>query len=742
MEVIIDQLDTVKSNSNLENVNNSEKITNLVIKNYNKDVQWSKLENFSNLEILHLENCWLDNFNFFTAISKLRKLTTFKYNENCIFKKSDKKINIKFSKLNKIVFICNKKDDPDLSLLGLYDKEYLSNNFVNSFPNFPTAYQEVNEIEIVNYEDFLEKLKEEDYDYLYTDISEGKNVFFNCDIYNLLRLKNLKNIKFCEKDEELFDKKKILEKILSFPNTKKININNNNLQSIRDKLIQAKILVLNFKYLPSEEKNLTNVNRHSTIKNALEVHWPSQYIYGYSKLFDEVLKSKIDHVIISSTEEFFNEFFEYYEGSVDFVKDELTKNKSIKKITFEFFENEDSSWQNNNRNYYKQFYYMFKKIIDKKIKIEIDFKDIKTESDLDERYEKYIEFFYLYINCQTKNEYKKYFEIKNIELKQIQKYVENLFFNKLKTIIVFDDQSNSKTLKKFKDIELIEAYLDDFYGFEIFEQDIDFGKLKSSKSEESFLDHFEYSFFRNWTIDDFEKNPGGCIPIIRKSFLDNSKKIIFNNLDNIFFQYIGKKPYDNYEKIFKSKVFHFPKSINYKDLKKLSVHDNPPISLNDLSFLKNLETLNFENYINQNDPECWNFPKFEKLINLDISTLYPFMIKHEPKGDNTKLVKNIHSSEKLENIKLNIGVSYNYEDTEWNTTDVDLTEFKSLKFLKRLEINSIDQTLIKKLEKLENLEELDISNPFMITKEMGSYDGTIHEPLTEKDFEFIRNSKN
>ena len=35
---------------------------------------------------------------------------------------------------------------------------------------------------------------------------------------------------------------------------------------------------------------------------------------------------------------FFNEYFEYYEGSVDFVKDELTKNKSIKKITFEFFD--------------------------------------------------------------------------------------------------------------------------------------------------------------------------------------------------------------------------------------------------------------------------------------------------------------------------------------------------------------------------------------------------------------------
>jgi len=126
----------------------------------------------------------VDSFTFFSSISKLQKLTTFKYNEECFFKKSEKKFNIKFSKLNKIVFICNKKDDPDLSLLSLYDKQNLSNNFINSFPNYPSAYQNINEIELVNYEDFLEKLKQEDYDYEYSDIYNGKDIFFKCDIYN------------------------------------------------------------------------------------------------------------------------------------------------------------------------------------------------------------------------------------------------------------------------------------------------------------------------------------------------------------------------------------------------------------------------------------------------------------------------------------------------------------------------------------------------------------------------------
>jgi len=68
MEVILDRLDSVKSNSNLEKVNNPEKITNLLIKNYNQNTQWNNLEKFTNLEVLHIENCWVDNFNFFSSI--------------------------------------------------------------------------------------------------------------------------------------------------------------------------------------------------------------------------------------------------------------------------------------------------------------------------------------------------------------------------------------------------------------------------------------------------------------------------------------------------------------------------------------------------------------------------------------------------------------------------------------------------------------------------------------------------
>ena len=338
MEVILDQLDSVKSNSNLEKVNNPEKITNLLIKNYNQNTQWNNLEKFTNLEVLHIENCWVDNFNFFSSISKLQKLTTFKYNENCFFKKSEKKANIKFSKLNKIVFICNKKDDPDLSLLSLYDKENLSNNFINSFPNFPTAYQSINEIEFVNYENFLERLKEEDYDYLYNGIYEGKDIFFNCDIYNLSRIKNLNNIKFCEKDNEIFEKKLIVEKIFSFPSHKSIKINNTLIKDYKDKFLKGKNLYLDYTYYPYDDNLLTSIKRHSSIRDCLEVHWPSQKLNGYKNNFKELLKQEIEHVIVSPTFDFiYEQYFDYDGSSVDDFEKDILKIKSLKKITFEIF---------------------------------------------------------------------------------------------------------------------------------------------------------------------------------------------------------------------------------------------------------------------------------------------------------------------------------------------------------------------------------------------------------------------
>ena len=739
METIIDQLDSVNSNNSLENVKDPEKILNLTIKNYNREINWNNLEKFSNLQILYLENCYINDYSFFTCISKIKSLETLKYNHECFFKKSDQKAYIKLPQLKKISFICPSKDEPNLSMLDLYDKQHNFNNFITAFPNYPSAYQNINEIEFVNYESFLEKVKKEDVEYEYSNIYEGKDIYFQCDIYNLLRLKNLKNLKLSENNQDIFRHKLLTEKILSFPNSKKITINNYSIQQYRDKFINLKTLVLNFDFLEEDQRNLTTVNKSSIIKDALEVHFPSQYYQGYTKLFTETLKSKFDTVIICPTEEFFENHFEYFEGPLDFYREKIIKHKSIKSVIFEFNNNNQDQkyfkWNDETRDHSHYFIDLLKETIKKKIKVKINFKNFNKQDGLNDKYNSYIDIFHYFSLLQSNENLKKYLEITNISLNEINKFIEQIYFSKVKTIIVIDDKSKSRAIKKFKDIELLDTHLDDWAYLSTHEGPVDFGKA-TGKHENSFHDFFEYDFFEYWEIDEFKLNPGCCVPIVRKSYLDNSKKIIFNNLENIHFKYLDVESFPNQEKIFKNKKFIFPKSINFSKIKIFSIKNSPPISLNSLKNLEKLEKLFFINNVDYQDTN-WNVvPAYRKLKKIEIDMPYPISNKNRELN-----VVNIENSSELEDIDLSIGKTLNHDETRWNTTDVDLKNFNKLKKLKKLKINIIDQSLIKNLNNLDSLEELEIINPCMITEDMNPDDGIVQKPLTENDFHFLKNSK-
>ena len=735
METIVDQLKTVNSKSFLNEIKNPENITNLILKNFNNETNWEELNKFTKLKEIQLENCLIDKNIFFKTISKVESLNILKYDYDCVIKKSDTKINIKIPQLKKVIFVFPDDQTPDLSMLDLYDRQYEINNFINSFPSYPNAYLGLNEIELVNYDIFLKNLKEKDYDYGYSEIYEGKDIFFQCDIYNLLRLKNLKNIQLTKSDYEISENKILLEKLYSLPNTQKININNQKISNFRDKLIKAKTLLLDYEYFEPEDRNKTQVKRHNKLKDTLEVHWPSQYYHGYTNLFNEVLKSDFDNVIINTFGSFLDDYMEYYDATLDFISEKILTNKSLKKITIEIDEND--YWNSDDRIKSEYFIRVARDIIKKKVLCEINFKNLKNKNDLNSDYYKFIEIFKYFIDSQNKESYKNFIVIKNLNSEEIGSFLEKLYFNEIKSVIVIDDNSKSETLKKFKNIELLDIDMNDPYYLSIFEGPIDIANLKK-KSEESFKNFYEYDIFEV-VVPDFNKNPGCCVPIIRKSYLDESKKIIFNNIEEIDFYTVEKDRYANHEKIYKDQRFSFPKSINHSNIKKFYIRSSPPCSLNYLKMFENLEELYFSNYVDQKDNLWMEFPVFKNLKKLNLSIHHPFMKENRP--DKTKIVCNIDKCKKLEDITLNIGVTYNYDDTRWNTTDVDLSNFNNLKNLKKLDISSIDQTLIKNLKNLENLEDLEISNPYMITKDSNSDDGTIHEPLTEKDFDFIKFSK-
>jgi len=162
METIVDQLDAVNSNSFLKEIKNPENIKDLIIKNYNKDTEWGDLDKFINLEKLQLNNCLIENNSFFLSISKIKKLKTLKYDYECYFKSSEEKTKINILSINKIILDFKSSEETNISLLSLADNQ---SNFINSFPNFPNAYQNIEELELNNYEAFIENIKKDDYNF-------------------------------------------------------------------------------------------------------------------------------------------------------------------------------------------------------------------------------------------------------------------------------------------------------------------------------------------------------------------------------------------------------------------------------------------------------------------------------------------------------------------------------------------------------------------------------------------------
>ena len=748
METIVDQLDTVNSNSFLKEIKNPENIKDLIIKNYNKDTEWSDLDKFINLEKLQLNNCLIENKSFFLSISKIKKLKTLKYDYECYFKKSEEKIKFNLLSIDKIILDFKSSEETNLSLLSLTDNQ---NNFVNSFPNFPNAYQNLKELELNNYDTFLENIKKEDYNFDYQNTYQGKDIFYSCDIYNLSRLKKLNNINFStnKNNEKLSDT--ILDKILSLPNHKQIKINKSYIKDIKDDYFKGQKMYLDYTYYPYDDNIFNDLKKHSSYSDCIVVHWPSQKYNGYKDKFKELLKQEINHIIIGPTFDFFWEYYFDYEGSsIDDFEKEFLKIKNLNKITFEFplkptiqddeqltFENKDYDG-----NIIDRFVSLIHQILKKDIEIEIDFEDIKKASDINESHDEYVRLFYLFMNIQDNKKLKNKFKINNLTAKQCEEYFEKIVLNKFKSIVVIDDQSNSEILKKFKNIEFLHDYSLD-WGLEVLS--INSGLLNyevekiKSKKEEVFKDFLweDENWYKQFSNEKHLNNPSKSKILIKKSWLDNSKKIIFNNLETVSFHYIGKKIVYSDESYLKDKTFLIPNSINHKSIKDLSITNSPCLSLQDLEIFEDLETLVIENHLDENKPNYKTLPKFEKLKDLKLNLHYPII-----KEKSGEALKNLEKSLDLQNININGIYSTSEETGKWSLSDVKFENIHNLKKLKKLEINGISMEDLKGIKNLENLETFKLINPTVITKDMNSDEGTIDPPMTEENLLFIKDMKN
>ena len=733
MDAYIDPTNPKKGFNTIQLVESKNKVTCLDINN--SESNWNFLKEFVSLKSITLKNCIIDTDLFFEQLENLEVLIV---DSNTYFRSGTKKQIKKLKKLKKFVFNLPGDDDLDYDL---EIEKQLRGNFINDYPNFPNAYEELEEIELVNYDIFLKKNKT-NFDYQIN----SNEIYYNADFYNLSRLKKLKNIKIIDQHNQGNDQI-ITEKIFNFPNHKKIKVNNILIKDIKDNFIKTKKLYLDYTYHSYDENIYTDIKKHSLIEDCLEVHWASQHYNGYTENFKQLLKQDLEHIIVGPTYDFFWEKFIDYEGeSLDEFPNFL-KIKSLKKITFEIYYdhiNQMENWKEGDDDGYwmDRFIRLIHQIIKKDITVEIDFKDIKSFSDLNDLHDEYVQIFNLFINIQSYPKIKNKFIIKNLNKEECEEYFNQLVLNKFKSIVIIDDQSNSDILKKFKNIELLHDWSIDegleFLSLNSGLLEVDVGKLTSKKEEslKGFLWEDEI-----WCKQFYNKlhyeNPGKVKVIVKKSWLDNSSKLIFKNLETISFHYISKKIIYSNESYFKDKIFSLPKSIDYKNIKNLSINNSPCFSLQDLKIFTNLEDLTISNNLDENKPNFRTLPKFEKLKYLNINMFFP-VIKEEEK----EILQNIESSLNLESIKISGMYSLNDETGRWSLTNLDLSNFHNLKKLNNLQLQGVSSSDLKKIKSIEHLEIFKLISPTVITEEMNSDIGTIHPPMTEENLLFIKDMKN
>ena len=116
---------------------------------------------------------------------------------------------------------------------------------------------------------------------------------------------------------------------------------------------------------------------------------------------------------------------------------------------------------------------------------------------------------------------------------------------------------------------------------------------------------------------------------VKKDFLNKLPINKFANLKEVYFNYLGKKPYyEEDEHTFgKDEKFSFPKSINYKNIEVLSIVDGSLVNLSEIknaSSFDKLKVLILKNCVTGDYKNSRFLPSFQNLKHLEIDNKYSY----------------------------------------------------------------------------------------------------------------------
>lgn len=268
--------------------------------------------------------------------------------------------------------------------------------------------------------------------------------------------------------------------------------------------------------------------------------------------------------------------------------------------------------------------------------------------------------------------------------------------------------NNGKLVFPFKKLEKnINNHLDNFFNIEnLFSKSI----WANTFRKKNYYNHF---------IDDgdYEKS----LIFVKKSFLDKSKKVIFNNIKHLYY-YCIRKTVEEESPIFwnKNERFKIPDSIKIDNLETLHLSCGRKTSLKDLEKIcgSNLKILVVEDML-IGDFSMPKMPKLEKML-INYGNITWELIR-----ENNKKLTNFRNFENVPNLsELDIDIEYDQKyGIELNTS---LENSK----IKKLKINHLNPQYVNEIIKIKSLSDLDISL------------WNTRSKVTEKDFEFLKKLKN
>jgi hypothetical protein len=484
------------------------------------------------------------------------------------------------------------------------------------------------------------------------------------------------------------------------------------------------------------------------------------------KKIDKYITKNLEEVVIDSAFQFIKTQSDLkIKLFNDFNTEFLKEHKKLKNIIFSFNDKIfiTSNWNDDLDIFEHRFFsnltdewdildhQVFTKLILKtlehheSLKIIIRYPELIKKTLKHKKISEFIRLFHLFLILNDNKKYKGRFLIDGLNYKQIEKIYNDYLLNVADRIVVYQDDIGLTQSKIFQDIQFLNYWdldgdLRNSVSFNentetlFFESQNDkkYKLKKEAKGFNKLLNWLEGSIsgiYEYWPSINlnyvYSRYLEKSLIFVKKSYLDKTKKIIFKNIEHIWFYNL----YDYSKLDNDQKKFKIPNSVKFNKLKTLHIYGGHDVDLENLNSLfdcSKLEELVLCECVGNKRtlpklPNLKNFVFFDRFI----SNCEDFKeFKNLPNIQNLILTDRYNRVEGIEDV------------SKWSFAEFDSRDLKVLKQLDFLKIDCIRHVHLSELKILTSLTNLDLA-----LEPANSDDEIYDRSIENKDFEFLQNLK-